>query len=130
KNMLSIDEKKSLESRCHDPLEAAQGDICAVQQEFSDCLREEDMGREELNTLNLILKTYAQGAHTDAVQVAREGAKLLEKVQTRLKTAAVDLQRFDSESLAGVVSTGYGADRLTKAANAVQRARARLEEVL
>jgi hypothetical protein len=113
-----------------DPLEAVQGDVHTVQEEFGDCLRDEDMGREELDTLNLMLKAYAKGPRTDAAKVAREGAKLLEKVQARLKTAAADLQRFDEESFAGVVSTGRGVDRLTKAASAVRRARERLEEVL
>jgi hypothetical protein len=106
-----------------------RSEVASVQQEYSDCLKEDDMGKEELECVNLMLRACAKGPQHDAPKVAKEGAELLDKVEMKLKTAATDLQRFDGEAPAGVVSTGKQAHRLTKAATAVAKAKERLVQV-
>jgi hypothetical protein len=108
------------------PLESVRDDVDGVRQEFGDCLREDDMGREELECLSLLLERSGDGDYQDT---ARIGSELLEKVQAKLKTAAEDLQRFDGESAAASNTTGRRVDRLTKAAAVIMNARERLQEI-
>src|ERR1051326_5798126 len=43
-------------TRGGNPLEDVRDEVDTMQQEFSDCLRDDDMGKEELESLALILK--------------------------------------------------------------------------
>ncbi|MBI3420258.1 MAG: hypothetical protein HY053_09015 [Proteobacteria bacterium] len=115
-----------IESGGENTLEAVHDEISTVQEQFGDCLRDEDMGRDELESVDRLLQARKP---SDPKKVARKGAELLEKVETRLKTAAADLQRFDDESQAAARSTGYKVDRLAKALSAIMHVRKKLEEV-
>ena len=107
-------------------LNAVRNDVNVVQEEFNDCLKEDDMGQEELKSLNQLLSS---DRGTSYEEMAREGTVLLEKVQAKLKTAAEDLQRIDDESNTISNASEKRADRLTKAATVLMQARERLQEI-
>jgi hypothetical protein len=115
-----------VETRLDNSLEAVRNDVSVVQKEFNDCLKEDDMGYEELKSLNQLLSTDRGASYEE---LAREGDALLGKVQEKLKTAAEDLQRIDDESNTISNASERRADRLTKAATVIMQARERLHEI-
>lgn len=109
-------------------IEILRSELSLLKNRYDKYLHEESL-QSDVQCLSDWLDDYANGSPEAAGYLHDYGMILLNHIHGRLKTAADEVLRFEGESPAAANFTGGKADRLNRAASAIDSMRSNLTDL-